>query len=47
VKDSKKFDEIIEKNLHIIEFMSKTIDNFINFFKSSEDITNFSVKKSY
>jgi C4-dicarboxylate-specific signal transduction histidine kinase len=46
IKNSKKFDELIEKNLSIINFMSKTIDNFINFFKSSEEITNFSVKNA-
>jgi signal transduction histidine kinase len=44
LKNNKKFDEIINKNLQIIEFMSKTIDNFINFFKSSEEIIQFSVK---
>jgi signal transduction histidine kinase len=46
VKNSEKFEEIINKNLNIIEFMSNTIDNFINFFKSTENITTFSVKSA-
>jgi signal transduction histidine kinase len=46
IKESEKFNELINKNLHIIEFMSKTIDNFINFFKTSENITTFSVKNA-
>jgi signal transduction histidine kinase len=46
LKDDEKFEKIINKNLKIIEFMSNTIDNFIDFFKSTEDITNFSVKSA-
>ncbi|GAX88164.1 conserved hypothetical protein [Lebetimonas natsushimae] len=46
IKDNEKFENLINKNLKIIEFMSKTIDNFINFFKSTENIVNFSVKSA-
>jgi signal transduction histidine kinase len=46
IKNSDRFEKILDKNLNIIEFMSKTIDNFIDFFKSTEDINNFSVKSA-
>ncbi|NWF66664.1 MAG: PAS domain-containing sensor histidine kinase [Campylobacterales bacterium] len=38
--------ELIKKSMNHIEFMSKTIDNFRNFFRVSKDKTNFNLKSA-
>ncbi len=39
-------DNFIEKNKHTIKFMSRTIDDFRNFFRIDKEKQNFSIKKS-
>jgi len=39
-------ENFVEKNMKIINFMSKTIDDFRNFFKTDKEKKNFSVKSA-
>ncbi len=44
--DEKFLEEFSEKNMEIINFMSKTIDDFRNFFKKDKEKNNFDIKQS-
>lgn len=44
--DQGYIDEFIEKNKHTIKFMSKTIDDFRNFFRIDKEKSFFSIKKA-
>jgi len=44
--DEKFLDEFITKNNAIVKFMSKTIDDFRNFFRVDKEKENFSVKNA-
>jgi len=44
--DQGYIDEFIEKNKHTIKFMSKTIDDFRNFFRIDKEKKPFSIKES-
>ena len=44
--DEKFVHEFIEKNSHTIDFMSRTIDDFRNFFRVDKEKTIFSVKNA-
>jgi len=44
--DQGYIDEFIEKNKHTIKFMSKTIDDFRNFFRIDKEKNSFSIKEA-
>ena len=44
--DERFLEEFSAKNMKIINFMSKTIDDFRNFFKKDKEKSNFDIKKS-
>ncbi len=44
--DEKFIEEFIEKNTNTIQFLSKTINDFSNFFRTNKQKTHFSIKES-